>query len=73
MAKKTTDDLARLLAAGFRQLRLEAQAQRRSIEQLQTAVVEYSRSVEQRDGLKAERLDKAEADIRVLQQKVSGH
>lgn len=68
---KTVDDLARLLAAGFRTLKLEAQAQRRGIEQLQEAVVEYSRSVEARDGVKGERLSKLESDVRELQRKAA--
>jgi hypothetical protein len=71
MGKKTLDDIARLMAAGFRAQRIEAQAQRRAIQQLQEAVVQYSRSVEQRDEVKGERLGKLETDVRELQRKAA--
>jgi hypothetical protein len=68
---KNLDDIARLMAAGFRSMKLELQAQRRAIEQTQIATVEYHRSSEDRDGLKGERLGKLETDVRELQRKAA--
>jgi hypothetical protein len=47
-------------------MKAEFRQQRTAIEQTQAAVVEYSRSVEERDAMKGERLAKLEADVREL-------
>jgi DNA-directed RNA polymerase subunit F len=63
----TIEDLARSIAAGFRALKNEARQQRQGITQLQEAVVEYSRSVEQRDARHAEDISRLQEEVRELQ------
>jgi hypothetical protein len=66
MSAKGLEFLANTIAAGFRAMKAEFRQQRTAIEQTQAAVVEYSRSVEERDAMKGERLAKLEADVREL-------
>jgi hypothetical protein len=67
MSAKGLEFLANTIAAGFRAMKNEFRSQRTAIEQTRLAVVEYSRSVEARDEVKAERLGKLEEDVRRLQ------
>ncbi len=71
MPKKTIDDLARLMAAGFRAQRLEAQAQRKAISQLQEAVVQYSRTVEERDSARMDAIQRLHTDVQELKRKAA--
>jgi hypothetical protein len=69
MSTKGLEFLANTIAAGFRAMKAEFRQQRTAIEQTRLAVVEYSRSVEQRDEVKGERLGKLELEVRELQRK----
>jgi hypothetical protein len=63
----TIEDLARLLATGFRSIKNELRQQRQGITQLQNAVVEYSRSVEARDERRQADISTLQEDVRELQ------
>lgn len=65
----TIDDLAKLLAKGFRGMRKELRDQRENISQTRRAVVEYSRSVEDRDKLRMEQIDALRHDVNELKRK----
>jgi hypothetical protein len=69
--KKGLEHLANTIAAGFRSMKNEFRTQRTSIEQLQTAVVEYHRSSEDRDALKGQRLADLEEAVRELRRKAA--
>lgn len=71
MAKKTLDDMAHMMAAGFRALRLELGQQRTAITQLQEAVVQYSRSVEQRDEARLDAIQRLQGEVQELKRKGS--
>lgn len=60
----TLDDLVRTVAAGFRAMKNELRSQRTAIEQTQEAVVQYSRSVEERNALHGERIQRLEEALR---------
>jgi hypothetical protein len=70
---RSIDDLARLLAAGFRSMRLEMAQQRTAIEQLQEAVVQYSRHVEQRDESRMDAIQRLQAEVADLKRGKSDH
>jgi hypothetical protein len=61
------DDLARLLATGFRSIKNELRSGRQGIAQLQEAVVQYSRSVEQRDERRQADISRLQEEVRELQ------
>jgi hypothetical protein len=63
----TIDDLARLLATGFRSIKNELRQQRQGIKQLQEAVVGYSQMVEQRDSRRAADISGLQEEVRELQ------
>lgn len=65
----TIDDLAKLLAKGFRGMRKELRDQRENIAQTRVAVVEYSRSVEDRDKLRLEQIDALRHDVNELKRR----
>lgn len=66
----TLDDLVRTIAAGFRAMKNEMRAQRNAIEQTQMAVVEYSRSTEDRTALHGERIQRLEEQHAVLRKRL---
>lgn len=68
----TIDDLAKTIAAGFRAMKNELRAQRTAIEQTQEAVVQYSRSVEDRDAARLDAIARLRTDVDELRRKV-GH
>ncbi len=59
----TIDDLAKTIAAGFRAMKNEFQAQRVAVRQTQEAVVEYSRHVEERHALFSDSLEDAKLNL----------
>jgi hypothetical protein len=68
---RSTEHLAHLMAAGFRMMRVELQAQRTAIAQLQEAVVQYSRSVEQRDEARLDAIQRLQAEVQEIKRKGS--
>lgn len=71
MAKKTMDDLARLMAAGFRTMRDEMHQHRVAVGQVREAVIAYSGKEQQHDAAKGTRIDKLEADMLELKRKAA--
>jgi hypothetical protein len=63
--------LAATIATGMRSISAELRQQRIAIAQLQIGVVEYHRSVEQRDELRTRRLADLEAAVKTLQAKAA--
>jgi len=70
---KSLDDLARTIAAGFRAMKNEMRSQRVAIAQTQQAVVEYSRSVEDRDERRAKLVAELADEVAELKRTVRGH
>lgn len=68
--KKSLDDLAKTMAAGFRAMKNEAHGHRVAVGQLQEAVIGYSRKVEERDEARLKRIADLEDDVAELKRKV---